>query len=116
MLRLPYKQKTDYYSYQGIICLWIAVLNTLFVQFKRWEVGKLMYCRLLLLGYTTCCFRLATHIRTNDKEGAMIIFRVMVFLTNIFDDKAGLLLAVILSVMLIWIIYESKDKHMPLIK
>ena len=38
------------------------------------------------------------------------------FLTNIFDDKAGLLLAVILSVMLIWIIYESKDKHMPLIK
>jgi len=46
----------------------------------------------------------------------MIIFRVMVFLTNIFDDKAGLLLAVILSVMLIWIIYERKDKHMPLIK
>jgi len=46
----------------------------------------------------------------------MIIFWVMVFLTNIFDDKAGLLLTVILSVMLIWIIYESKDKHMPLIK
>ena len=50
--------------------------------------------------------------------GALIIFPVMVgiFLTNIVQDKRGLPLVAILSLILIWIMYENKEKYLPIIK
>jgi len=49
--------------------------------------------------------------------GALIIFPVMVgiFLTNIVQDKSGLPIALIFSAILTWIIYENREKYLPLI-
>ena len=50
--------------------------------------------------------------------GALIIFPVMVgiFLTNTVTDRTGLPLTLILSAILLWIIFDNKDKYLPLIK
>ena len=49
--------------------------------------------------------------------GALIIFPVMVgiFLTNIVQDKSGLPIALVLGVILTWIMYENREKYLPLI-
>jgi len=49
--------------------------------------------------------------------GALIIFPIMVgiFLTNIVQDKSGLPIALIFSAILTWIIYENREKYLPLI-
>jgi uncharacterized membrane protein YphA (DoxX/SURF4 family) len=49
--------------------------------------------------------------------GALIIFPVMVgiFLTNIFQDKSGLPIALIFGAILFWIMYENREKYLPLI-
>jgi uncharacterized membrane protein YphA (DoxX/SURF4 family) len=50
--------------------------------------------------------------------GALIIAPVMVgiFLTNIVQDTSGLPIVIILGAILIWIMYESRAKYLPLIK
>jgi uncharacterized membrane protein YphA (DoxX/SURF4 family) len=50
--------------------------------------------------------------------GALIIFPVMVgiFLTNIVQDKSALPLVVILAAILGWIMYENKEKYLPMVK
>ena len=50
--------------------------------------------------------------------GALIIFPVMVgiLLTNIVQSTSGLPIALILSAILIWIMYENREKYLPLIK
>ena len=50
--------------------------------------------------------------------GALIIFPVMVgiVLTNIVQDKTGLPIALVLSVILVWIMYENRDKYLPLVR
>lgn len=50
--------------------------------------------------------------------GALIIFPVMVgiVLTNIVQDTSGLPIALILSAILAWIMYENREKYSPLIK
>ena len=49
--------------------------------------------------------------------GALVIFPVMVgiVLTNIVQDKSGLPIALVFSAILIWIIFENKEKYLPLI-
>jgi uncharacterized membrane protein YphA (DoxX/SURF4 family) len=49
--------------------------------------------------------------------GVLIIFPVMVgiFLTNIVQDKSGLPVALILGLILTWIMYENREKYLPLI-
>ena len=49
--------------------------------------------------------------------GALIIFPVMVgiFLTNIVQDKSGLPIALIFGAILFWIMYENREKYLPLI-
>jgi uncharacterized membrane protein YphA (DoxX/SURF4 family) len=50
--------------------------------------------------------------------GALIIFPVMVgiFLTNIVQDKSALPLVIILAAILGWVMYENKEKYLPLVK
>ena len=50
--------------------------------------------------------------------GAIIIFPVMVgiLLTNTVTDKIGLPLTLILSAILVWILFDNKDKYLPMIK
>ena len=49
--------------------------------------------------------------------GALIVFPVMVgiVLTNIVQNIIGLPIALIFSAILIWIIYENRQKYFPLI-
>jgi uncharacterized membrane protein YphA (DoxX/SURF4 family) len=50
--------------------------------------------------------------------GALIILPVMVgiFLTNIVQDKTGLPIALVLSAILGWIMYENREKYMPIVR
>lgn len=50
--------------------------------------------------------------------GAIIIFPVMVgiMLTHIYNVPSGLPIAIILLAVNLWIIFENKDKYLPLIK
>lgn len=48
--------------------------------------------------------------------GALMIFPIMVgiVLTNIVQDSSGLPIAGVLSAILIWIMYDNKEKYAPL--
>lgn len=48
--------------------------------------------------------------------GAMMIFPIMVgiVLTNIIQDSSGLPIAGVFSAILIWIMYDNKEKYAPL--
>jgi uncharacterized membrane protein YphA (DoxX/SURF4 family) len=48
--------------------------------------------------------------------GALMIFPIMVgiVLTNIVQDSSGLPIAGVFSAILIWIMYENKEKYAPL--
>ncbi len=50
--------------------------------------------------------------------GALMIFPIMVgiVLTNIVQDSSGLPIAGVFSAILIWIMYDNKDKYAPLLK
>lgn len=50
--------------------------------------------------------------------GAVVIFPVAVgiLLTHIFVDTNGLLIALVIWAILIWIIYESREKYRPMFK
>ena len=50
--------------------------------------------------------------------GALIILPVMVgiVLTNIVQDTSGLPIALILSGILTWILFENREKYLPLVK
>ncbi|MES2573495.1 MAG: DoxX family protein [Bacteroidota bacterium] len=48
--------------------------------------------------------------------GALVILPVMVgiVLTNIVQDTSGLPIALVLSAILVWIMYDNKEKYAPL--
>ena len=50
--------------------------------------------------------------------GALIVFPVMVgvLLTHIFVAPSGLPIAIVIWVILTWIIYENKERYLPIIK
>jgi uncharacterized membrane protein YphA (DoxX/SURF4 family) len=50
--------------------------------------------------------------------GAIIIFPVMIgiVLTHIINAPSGLILAIILFVVNLWIIFENREKYMPMFK
>jgi len=50
--------------------------------------------------------------------GALMILPIMVgiVMTNIVQDSSGLPIAVVFSVILIWIMYDNKEKYAPLLK
>lgn len=50
--------------------------------------------------------------------GALIIFPVIVgiFLTNIVQNKSALPVAIVLGGILIWIMFENRNKYLPLLK
>ena len=50
--------------------------------------------------------------------GALMIFPIMVgiVLTNIVQDTSGLPIAGVFSAILIWIIYDNREKYAPLFK
>jgi uncharacterized membrane protein YphA (DoxX/SURF4 family) len=50
--------------------------------------------------------------------GSLIVFPVMVgiFLTNIVQDKSALPLVIVLAAILGWIMYENREKYMPLVR
>ncbi|MEP6584238.1 MAG: DoxX family protein, partial [Ginsengibacter sp.] len=50
--------------------------------------------------------------------GAIIIFPVMagVLLTHMINAPSGLILAIVLFVINLWIIIENREKYMPMIK
>ena len=50
--------------------------------------------------------------------GALVLFPVMVgiLLTHLFVEPSGAPMALILWAVLLWIIYDNKEKYLPLIK
>ena len=50
--------------------------------------------------------------------GAIIIFPVMVgiMLTHIFNAPSGLPLAIVLMAINLWVIYEHREKYMPMVR
>jgi putative oxidoreductase len=50
--------------------------------------------------------------------GALIIFPIIIgiLLTHILDSPSGLPIAIILLAIEIWVIYENREKYLPLIK
>jgi len=50
--------------------------------------------------------------------GAIIIFPVMVgiLLTNVFIAPSGLPMALVLLAINLWIIFENREKYLPMIK
>jgi uncharacterized membrane protein YphA (DoxX/SURF4 family) len=77
------------------------------------EIGWLMP----LVGLAEIVGGLLIIIPRTRALGALIIFPVMVgiFLTNIVQDKSGLPIALIFGAILIWIMYENKNKYLPLV-
>ena len=77
------------------------------------EIGWLMP----LVGLAEIVGGLFIIIPRTRALGALIIFPVMVgiFLTNIVQDKSGLPIALIFSIILAWIMYENRQKYLPLI-
>ena len=77
------------------------------------EIGWLMP----LVGMAEIVGGLLIIIPKTRALGALIIFPVMfgIFLTNIVQDKSGLPIALIFGAILIWIMYENKNKYLPLV-
>ena len=77
------------------------------------EIGWLMP----LVGSAEIVGGLLVIIPRTRALGALVIFPVMVgiVLTNIVQDKSGLPIALVFSAILIWIIFENKEKYLPLI-
>ena len=77
------------------------------------EIGWLMP----LVGLAEIIGGLLIIIPRTRALGALIIFPVMVgiFLTNIVQDKSGLPIALILGSILAWIMYENREKYLPII-
>jgi putative oxidoreductase len=50
--------------------------------------------------------------------GALIIFPVMVgvLLTHIFVDTGGLIIALVIWAILGWIIYDNREKYLPIVR
>ena len=50
--------------------------------------------------------------------GALIIFPIIIgiLLTHILDSPSGIPIAIILLAIEIWVIYENREKYLPLIK
>jgi uncharacterized membrane protein YphA (DoxX/SURF4 family) len=50
--------------------------------------------------------------------GALIILPIMVgiILTNIVQDKSGLPIGIILSAILVWVMYENREKYLPMVR
>lgn len=76
------------------------------------EIGWLMP----LVGAVEVLGGLLIIIPKTRALGALIIFPIMVgiVLTNIVQDSSGLPIAGVLSAILIWIMYDNKEKYAPL--
>lgn len=50
--------------------------------------------------------------------GALIVFPVMVgvLLTHIFVDTSGLPIAIVIWAILLWILFDNREKYLPIIK
>ncbi len=77
------------------------------------EIGWLMP----LVGLAEIVGGLLIIIPGTRALGALIIFPLMVgiLLTNIVQDKSGLPIALIFGIILTWIMYENRQKYLPLI-
>lgn len=69
-----------------------------------------------LLGLTEIIGGLLIIFPQKRALGAVIIFPIMVgiVLTHVFVDTSGLPIAIVLSAILGWIIYENRDTYEPL--
>ena len=78
------------------------------------EIGWLMP----LVGITEIVGGILIVIPKTRAIGALIILPVMVgiLLTNMVQDTSGLPIALILSAILLWVIFENKEKYLLLIK
>jgi uncharacterized membrane protein YphA (DoxX/SURF4 family) len=76
------------------------------------EIGWLMP----LVGAVEVLGGLLIIIPKTRALGALMIFPIMVgiVLTNIVQDSSGLPIAGVFSVILIWIMYDNKEKYAPL--
>lgn len=78
------------------------------------EIGWLMP----LVGAVEVLGGLLIIIPKTRALGALMILPIMVgiVLTNIVQDSSGLPIAGVFSAILIWIMYDNKDKYAPLFK
>jgi uncharacterized membrane protein YphA (DoxX/SURF4 family) len=77
------------------------------------EIGWLMP----LIGFAELIGGLLIIIPRTRALGALIIFPVMVgiFFTNIVQDQSGLPIVLIFGAILAWIMYENREKYLPII-
>lgn len=78
------------------------------------EIGWIMP----LVGAVEALAGLLIIIPKTRAFGAIMIFPIMVgiVLTNIVQDSSGLPIAGVLSAILIWILYDNKEKYAPMFK
>jgi uncharacterized membrane protein YphA (DoxX/SURF4 family) len=78
------------------------------------EIGWLMP----LVGAVEVLGGLLIIIPKTRALGALMIFPIMVgiVLTNIVQDTSGLPIAAVFGAILVWIMYENKEKYEPLFK
>lgn len=78
------------------------------------EIGWLMP----LVGAVEVLGGLLIIIPKTRALGALMIFPIMIgiVLTNIVQDTSGLPIAGVLSAILIWIMYDNREKYAPLFK
>jgi putative oxidoreductase len=71
-----------------------------------------------LIGFAEIVGGLLIIIPKTRALGALIVFPVMVgvLLTHLFVDKSGLVIALVIWALLLWIIYENKNKYFALVK
>ena len=78
------------------------------------EIGWLMP----LVGFAELVGGIMVIIPKTRALGALIIFPVMVgiFLTNIVQSITGLPIAIVFGAILIWIMYDQREKYLPILK
>ena len=77
------------------------------------EIGWLMP----LVGFAEILGGILIILRRTRALGALVIFPVVIgiLLTNIVQDSRGLPIALILLAILVWIMFDNKNKYLPII-
>jgi putative oxidoreductase len=78
------------------------------------EIGWLMP----LVGFAETLGGILIIVPRTRALGALVVFPVLVgiLLTNIVQDKTALPLVLILALILTWIMYENRQKYLPIIR
>lgn len=71
-----------------------------------------------LVGFVEIIGGLLFAIPKTRALGAIVIFPIMIgiLLTHIFNAPSGMPMAIVLLMINVWVIFENREKYLPLIK